>query len=72
VCRAGMTGAQRAQTLENTWKQRVQGLDGWEGGVEEEKMQQGEAALRSNVETVEPWVRDLESRLARLEFELIE
>ena len=41
----------------------------WRDGLAtvEEKMQQGEAALRSNVETVEPWVRDLESRLARLE-----
>jgi nuclear migration protein JNM1 len=29
-------------------------------------MRQGEAALKSNVEIVEPWVRDLESRMAHL------
>jgi nuclear migration protein JNM1 len=43
-------------------------IEQWREGLTavEEKMKQGEAALRSNVETVEPWVRDLESRMARL------
>ncbi|KAA8649897.1 uncharacterized protein ATNIH1004_002576 [Aspergillus tanneri] len=40
----------------------------WREGLDvvERKMSEGEAALKSNVELVEPWVRDLEMRLQRL------
>ena len=33
----------------------------------EEKMLQGETAMKNNIEVVEPWVRDLEARMHRLE-----
>lgn len=40
-------------------------IEQWREGLKvvEEKMGQGEAAMKNNVETVEPWVRDLEKRL---------
>jgi nuclear migration protein JNM1 len=40
-------------------------VEQWREGLKtvEEKMGQGEAAMKNNVETVEPWVRDLEKRM---------
>ncbi|KAJ5169761.1 uncharacterized protein N7500_002544 [Penicillium coprophilum] len=71
--RACHTGAAHAadslNELEKRHAEMASEIEQWREGLTtvEEKMKQGEAALRSNVETVEPWVRDLESRLARLE-----
>ncbi|OQE43514.1 hypothetical protein PENCOP_c003G05989 [Penicillium coprophilum] len=71
--RACHTGAAHAadslNELEKRHAEMASEIEQWREGLTtvEEKMEQGEAALRSNVETVEPWVRDLESRLARLE-----
>ncbi|KAJ5570030.1 uncharacterized protein N7459_009460 [Penicillium hispanicum] len=55
--------------LEKRHAEMASEIEQWREGLAavEEKMGQGEAALRSNVETVEPWVRELESRMARLE-----
>lgn len=40
-------------------------IEQWREGLKnvEEKMGQGEAAMKGNIELVEPWVRDLEKRL---------
>lgn len=70
ACHAGAAhAADSLNELEKRHAEMVSEIEQWREGLTtvEEKMQQGEAALRSNVETVEPWVRDLESRLARLE-----
>jgi nuclear migration protein JNM1 len=44
-------------------------IEQWREGLKvvEEKMGQSEAAMKSNIELIEPWVRDLEKRLDRLE-----
>lgn len=70
ACHAGAAhAADSLNELEKRHAEMASEIEQWRDGLTtvEEKMQQGEAALRSNVETVEPWVRDLESRLARLE-----
>ncbi|KAJ5779675.1 hypothetical protein N7457_007395 [Penicillium paradoxum] len=70
ACHAGAAhAADSLNELEKRHAEMASEIQQWREGLTnvEEKMQQGEAALRSNVETVEPWVRDLESRLARLE-----
>ncbi|KAE8383566.1 hypothetical protein BDV26DRAFT_301683 [Aspergillus bertholletiae] len=55
--------------LERRQADMAREIDQWREGlhVVEEKMNQGEAALKSNITLVEPWVRDLEGRLDRLE-----
>ncbi|KAJ5138421.1 uncharacterized protein N7515_003269 [Penicillium bovifimosum] len=70
ACHAGAAhAADSLNELEKRHAEMASEIAQWRDGLVtvEEKMQQGEAALRSNLETVEPWVRDLESRLARLE-----
>ncbi|CAI7571459.1 unnamed protein product [Penicillium glandicola] len=70
ACHAGAAhAADSLNELEKRHAEMASEIEQWREGLTtvEEKMQQGEAALRSNVEVVEPWVRDLESRLARLE-----
>ncbi|KAJ5961639.1 hypothetical protein N7501_006580 [Penicillium viridicatum] len=70
ACHSGAAhAADSLNELEKRHAEMASEIEQWRDGLTtvEEKMQQGEAALRSNVETVEPWVRDLESRLARLE-----
>ena len=55
--------------LERRQADMAREIEQWREGlrVVEEKMGQGEAALKSNVELVEPWVRDLEGRLEKLD-----
>lgn len=70
ACHAG--AAQAADSLDELEKRQAEmtsEIEQWREGLTavEEKMREGEAALRSNVETVEPWVRDLEARMARLD-----
>lgn len=70
ACHAG--AAQAAESLNDLEKRHAEmasEIEQWREGLTnvEEKMGQGEEALRSNVQTVEPWVRELESRMARLE-----
>lgn len=70
ACHAG--AAQAAESLNDLEKRHAEmasEIEQWREGLAavEEKMGQGEEALRSNVQTVEPWVRELESRMARLE-----
>lgn len=70
ACHAGAAhAADSLNELEKRHAEMASEIEQWREGLTavEDKMRQGEAALRSNVETVEPWVRDLESRLARLE-----
>ncbi|KAJ5971962.1 Dynamitin subunit 2 [Penicillium vulpinum] len=70
ACHAGAAhAADSLNELEKRHAEMASEIEQWREGLTtvEEKMQHGEAALRSNVEVVEPWVRDLESRLARLE-----
>jgi nuclear migration protein JNM1 len=69
ACHAGAAhAAESLNELEKRHAEMASEIEQWREGLTavEEKMKQGEAALRSNVETVEPWVRDLESRMARL------
>ncbi|KAL4896755.1 hypothetical protein BDV59DRAFT_113166 [Aspergillus ambiguus] len=56
-------------TLERRHADMAREIDQWREGltVVEEKMKQGEVALKNNVELVEPWVQNLEKRLDRLE-----
>ncbi|KAJ6090096.1 hypothetical protein N7486_008911 [Penicillium sp. IBT 16267x] len=70
ACHSG--AAQAADSLNELEKRHAEmssEIEQWREGLAavEEKMSQSESALRSNVETVEPWVRELESRMARLE-----
>lgn len=70
ACHAGAAhAAESLDELEKRQAEMASEIEQWREGLTnvEEKMQQGEAALRSNIETVEPWVKDLESRLGRLE-----
>lgn len=70
ACHAGAAhAAESLNELEKHQAEMTSEIEQWREGLAavEEKMSQGEAALRSNVETVEPWVRDLESRMARLD-----
>ncbi|KAF9892009.1 hypothetical protein FE257_002973 [Aspergillus nanangensis] len=64
--------AQASESLEELEKRHAdmsREIDQWREGltVVEEKMKQGETALRNNIGLVEPWVRDLEKRMDRLE-----
>jgi nuclear migration protein JNM1 len=64
--------AQASESLDELEKRQAQmagEIEQWREGLKsvEEKMNQGEAALKGNIELVEPWVRDLEKRLERLE-----
>ncbi|KAL2215986.1 dynactin subunit [Thermoascus aurantiacus ATCC 26904] len=64
--------AQASETLDALEKRQAEmrrEIEQWREGlrVVEEKMKEGEAALKSNLDVVGPWVKDLESRLARLE-----
>ncbi|KAL4781448.1 Dynamitin-domain-containing protein [Aspergillus varians] len=66
--------AQASESLDELEKRQADmagEIEQWREGLKivEEKMSQGEAALKSNVELVEPWVRDLEKRMERLETE---
>ncbi|KAJ6126851.1 hypothetical protein N7523_002463 [Penicillium sp. IBT 18751x] len=69
ACHAGAAhAAESLDALEKRQAEMNSEIAQWREGLTavEEKMRQGEAALKSNVETVEPWVRDLETRMARL------
>ncbi|KAL4792541.1 Dynamitin-domain-containing protein [Aspergillus venezuelensis] len=64
--------AQAAENLDELEKRQAEmtgEIEQWREGLKvvEEKMTQGEAALKSNIEVVEPWVRDLEKRMEKLE-----
>ncbi|KAL2808358.1 Dynamitin-domain-containing protein [Aspergillus granulosus] len=66
--------AQASESLDELEKRQAEmagEIEQWREGLKtvEEKMSQGEAALKGNIELVEPWVRDLEKRLERLEAE---
>ncbi len=70
ACHAGAAhAAESLNELEKRHAEMASEIAQWREGLTavEEKMKEGEVAMRSNVETVEPWVRDLESRMARLE-----
>ncbi|KAG2418205.1 hypothetical protein HFD88_001306 [Aspergillus terreus] len=63
--------AQASESLDELEKRHAdmaREIEQWREGltVVEEKMKQGETALKNNIELVEPWVRDLEKRLDRL------
>lgn len=69
ACHAGAAeAAHSVNELEKRHAEMASEIEQWREGLAavEEKMAQGEVALRSNVEVVEPWVRDLESRMTRL------
>ncbi|KAL4955606.1 Dynamitin-domain-containing protein [Aspergillus filifer] len=64
--------AQASESLDELEKRQAEmagEIEQWREGLKvvEEKMGQGEAALKSNIEVVEPWVRDLEKRMEKLE-----
>lgn len=64
--------AQASESLDELEKRQADmagEIEQWKDGLKavEEKMSQGESALKSNIELVEPWVRDLEKRMERLE-----
>ncbi|KAJ5295984.1 hypothetical protein PENANT_c001G05005 [Penicillium antarcticum] len=70
ACHAGAAhAADSLNELEKRHAEMASEIEQWREGLTnvEEKMRRGEDALRSNVEIVEPWVRDLEARLGRLE-----
>ncbi|KAI9375989.1 Dynamitin-domain-containing protein [Aspergillus egyptiacus] len=64
--------AQASESLDELEKRQAEmagEIEQWRQGLKtvEEKMSHGEAALKNNIELVEPWVRDLEKRLEKLE-----
>ncbi|KAL5000577.1 Dynamitin-domain-containing protein [Aspergillus recurvatus] len=64
--------AQAAESLDELEKRQTDmagEIEQWREGLKavEERMTQGEAALKSNIELVEPWVKDLEKRMEKLE-----
>ena len=64
--------AQAAESLDELERRQAEmnkETEQWREGLKvvESKLGQGEAAMKSNIELVEPWVRDLEKRLERLE-----
>ncbi|PWY95147.1 dynactin subunit [Aspergillus sclerotioniger CBS 115572] len=70
VIHAGAAQASESlDTLEKRQADMAREIEQWREGlrVVEEKMNQGETAMKNNIELVEPWVRDLEDRLDRLE-----
>ncbi|CAL5874554.1 uncharacterized protein PFLUO_LOCUS8850 [Penicillium psychrofluorescens] len=69
ACHAGAAqAAGELDALEKRQAEMDEEIRQWREGLiaVEEKMGLGEVALKENVETVEPWVRDLEKRLAML------
>lgn len=63
--------AQAAESLDELERRQAdmkKEIEQWREGLKvvEGKMGQGEAAMKSNIELVEPWVRDLEKRLDSL------
>ena len=67
-----MGAAQAAESLDELERRQAEmnkETEQWREGLKtvESKMGQGETAMKSNIEVVEPWVRDLEKRLDRLE-----
>lgn len=69
ACHAGAAqAAGELDALEKRHAEMDEEIRQWREGLVavEEKMGQGEVALKQNVEMVEPWVRDLEKRLAML------
>lgn len=63
--------AQASETLDALEKDQAEmskEIEQWREGlrVVEEKVQQSEAAMKSNIDVVAPWVRDLEARIADL------
>ncbi|KAJ5638008.1 hypothetical protein N7490_007887 [Penicillium lividum] len=70
ACHSGAAhAADSLNELEKRHAEMSSEIEQWREGLTavEEKMSQSESVLRSNVETVEPWVRELESRMSRLE-----
>jgi nuclear migration protein JNM1 len=71
--RAIHAGAARASedldALERRQAETKKEIDQWrEGlGVVEERMKEGEGAMKGNMEVMEPWIRELERRLDELE-----
>ncbi|KAL2005622.1 hypothetical protein VTN00DRAFT_10115 [Thermoascus crustaceus] len=64
--------AQASETLDALEKRQAEmkrEIEQWREGlrVVEERMKEGEAAMKSNIDVVGPWVKDLERRLAKLE-----
>lgn len=64
--------AQAAESLDEVERRQAEmdrEVEAWREGLKvvEEKMGQGEKAMKGNIELVEPWVRDLERRLGQLE-----
>ncbi|KAL4941564.1 hypothetical protein BDV06DRAFT_194249 [Aspergillus oleicola] len=64
--------AQASESLDELEKRQAEmagEIEQWREGLKvvEEKMGKGETALKSNIEVVEPWVRDLERRMEKLE-----
>ena len=63
--------AQAAESLDEVERRQAEmnrEVEAWRDGLKtvEEKMEQGEKAMKGNIELVEPWVRDLETRLGKL------
>lgn len=64
--------AQASETLDALEKRQAEmrrEIEQWREGLKvvEERMREGEAAMKSNIDVVGPWVRDLERRLAKME-----
>lgn len=64
--------AQASETLDALEKDQAElskEIEQWREGlrVVEEKVKESEAAMKKNIDIVSPWVKDLETRLARLE-----
>ncbi|KAL1964339.1 hypothetical protein VTN77DRAFT_7024 [Rasamsonia byssochlamydoides] len=64
--------AQASETLDVLEKHQAEmskEIEQWREGLRivEEKVKEGEAAMKKNIDVISPWVKDLETRLARLE-----
>ncbi|KKA21401.1 hypothetical protein T310_4582 [Rasamsonia emersonii CBS 393.64] len=64
--------AQASETLDALEKDQAElskEIEQWREGlrVVEEKVKESEAAMKKNIDVISPWVKDLETRLARLE-----
>jgi nuclear migration protein JNM1 len=64
--------AQASETLDTLEKHQTEmskEIEQWREGLRivEEKVKGGEAAMKKNIDVISPWVKDLETRLARLE-----
>lgn len=63
--------AQAAESLDEVERRQAEmdrEVQAWREGLKtvEDKMEEGEKAMKGNIEVVEPWVRGLEARLAKL------